>query len=290
LLKKEDYIFDIKKVQQQQLKILLEFDRICNKNNIKYQLFGGTLLGAIRHKGFIPWDDDIDVALKREDYDKFIKVSKKQLNSNYFLQTNQTDSDYIMQFAKIRKNNTVFVEESTSETDIHHGIYIDIFPLDNVLPNTLIGNLQQKSLYLLSLINLSRIKMHCLNANTFFRKYTSLILHYFLKLVPKKITNSLQTKIMTIFNNRHTEYLGHLSNGARKRTYERFMMPTTFFEDSINAEFEDNFFPIPEAYDEVLTNIYDNYMKMPPKDQRKPHHGVIEVKFNTKDITTEENY
>src|SRR5699024_7471673 len=138
---------EIKEVQKDQLDILIEFDRICKKNNIKYQLFAGTLLGAIRHKGFIPWDDDIDVCMLREDYEKFLNICNKDMKNEYFLQTYNSDTNYIMQFAKLRKNNTIFLERVTANCDIHHGVYIDIFPLDDVRPNTLMGNFQQKLLY-----------------------------------------------------------------------------------------------------------------------------------------------
>lgn len=114
---------DLKDIQKVELEILLEPDRIYKSNNINYQLFSGTLLGAIRDNKFIPWDDDIDVCLLREDYNKFIKVCQRDLDEKYFLQTNKTDKDYIMQFAKIRKNNTVFMEKCTSESKIHQGIY-----------------------------------------------------------------------------------------------------------------------------------------------------------------------
>ena len=92
----------IRDVQMIQLEILLEFDRICRKNNIKYQLFAGTLLGAVRHKGFIPWDDDIDVCLLRDDYEKFLDVCLRDLDPGFFLQTYETDEKCIGSMLKFR--------------------------------------------------------------------------------------------------------------------------------------------------------------------------------------------
>src|SRR5690554_4796206 len=93
---------NLKAIQSIQVEILLEIDRICKKNDIRYQLFAGTLLGAVRHKGFIPWDDDIDLAMLREDYDKFIQVCKYDLDNKYFLQTYETDPQYTFTFGKVR--------------------------------------------------------------------------------------------------------------------------------------------------------------------------------------------
>lgn len=272
---------DIRDIQKVQLEILLELDRICKNNNINYQLFAGTLLGAIRHNGFIPWDDDIDVCLLRHDYNKFIEICKTDLDSKYFLQTHETDKNYIMQFAKIRKNNTVFMEKATSECKIHQGVYIDVFPMDNVLPDTLVGKFQQRFLYAIGRMNLSRIKMHCLDAKKPLTKYVSLLIHYSLKVIPKNWTDKLQTKIICMFENRDARYVTHLTNGSSYDRYMRYMVEKEAFYDVIEWEFEGYKFPIPYNYDQVLNRIFGNYMELPPIEKRKPHHGIIEVKLDT---------
>jgi lipopolysaccharide cholinephosphotransferase len=275
--KNKNYSISIKDIQKVQLEILLEFDRICKKNNIKYQLFAGTLLGAIRHKGFIPWDDDIDVCLLRKDYNRFISLCKLDLDSKYFLQTYETDRNYIMQFAKIRKNNTKFVERGTSQCNIHQGIYIDVFPLDNILPDKFIGKVQQKLLYILGRINLSRVKMHCIHAKKPIEKYLSFIMHYILKLIPKVWTDRLQTKIAYMFEKQDTKYITHLTNGASYDRYIRYMVEKNDFENIIKVEFEGYKFPVPKNYHKILTNIFGNYKKLPPVDKRNSHHGIIHI-------------
>ena len=132
---------DLRLIQEIELDILLEFDRICKKHGLKYQLYSGTLIGAVRHEGFIPWDDDIDVAMPRADYDKFIEL-KDELADDYFFQSYETDPQYINRFGKIRKNGTVFMEKLVQELDMHHGIYIDVFPFDNIKPHSFSGKLQ----------------------------------------------------------------------------------------------------------------------------------------------------
>ena len=104
--------YDVEDVQRVQLEILLEVDRICMKNEIPYQLFAGTLLGSIRHKGFIPWDDDIDVCMLRNDYERFLECCQSDLSDGFFLQYWRTDRKSILQFAKVRKNNTIFTNKT----------------------------------------------------------------------------------------------------------------------------------------------------------------------------------
>lgn len=269
---------EIKEVQKAQLDILIEFDRICKKNNIKYQLFAGTLLGAIRHKGFIPWDDDIDVCMLREDYDKFLTVCNKDMKNEYFLQTYNSDPNYIMQFAKLRKNNTIFLERVTANCDIHHGVYIDIFPLDDVRPNTLMGNFQQKLLYGIGRINLTRIKYLCVNADNILHRSGRLAMHYFMKLIPRKLTNSMHRKLFLMFYNR-TNFVSHLTNGASAKRLKKYMMKKNEFYNTIEAEFEGRKFPIPQNYDEVLRNLFGNYEKLPPIEEQEPHHGIVEIQL-----------
>lgn len=271
---------DIKDIQKIQLEILLEFDRICKKHNIKYQLFAGTLLGCVRHEGFIPWDDDIDVCLLREDYEKFIELCQVELGSDYFLQNYDTDKNYIMQFSKIRKNDTVFLESVTSKCNIHHGIYIDIFPLDNIKPNTFRGNIQQKLLYFIGRINLTRIKILCVNTNNIFGRLLRLFFHYILKLIPDNTTNYIQSRLFCMFRDKDDiKYVSHLTNGASLSRFNKYAMEKEKFYDVIEGKFEGHYFPIPREYDKVLTNLFGAYMELPPIEHRQPHHGVIEVKI-----------
>lgn len=120
----------LRKVQLAQLEIGKEIKRVCDENGIKYFLDSGTLLGAIRHKGFIPWDDDMDMGMLREDYERFIEIAPKELKPEYFLQTWKTDKSYPYAFAKIRKKGTVFIEAVSQKTNAHNEIFVDVFPYD----------------------------------------------------------------------------------------------------------------------------------------------------------------
>ncbi|MCA1032221.1 LicD family protein [Bacillus timonensis] len=288
-MKYGDLNIDIRDVQQAQVEILLEFDRICKKHKINYQLFAGTLLGAVRHNGFIPWDDDIDVCLLREDFNRLVKVCEFELNTNFFLQTNKTDKNFVLQFAKIRKNDTLFIESSHSDCNIHHGIYIDIFPLDNVMPDTFLGSLQQKTLHLLGKINRYRLKKLCLEPNTPLKKWILLSIHYGLKAVPASWFNHLYSKFTRMFNKKETKYVSHLLNLVSKDRYKKYLVERDTFQHSILWEFESHYFPIPFNYDKVLTQIFGHYMELPPKEKQKPHHQIVEVNFNTKETEEETN-
>lgn len=120
----------LRKLQLMELEILNEFVGLCEKHDLRYYLVGGTLLGAVRHQGFIPWDDDIDVAMPREDYDKFAEICREELGKDYFYQSPETDPHYFLTYAKIRKNGTEVYEERFQNAKFHKGIFIDIFPLD----------------------------------------------------------------------------------------------------------------------------------------------------------------
>jgi lipopolysaccharide cholinephosphotransferase len=271
----------IREVQKTQLEILLEFDRICKKHNIIYQLFAGTLLGSIRHKGFIPWDDDIDVCLLRDDYERFLEVCNKDLDNKYFLQTYASDPNYIMQFAKLRKNNTVFLEKVTANCDIHHGVYIDIFPLDYVRPSTFAGKLQQKLLYCVGRVNLTRIRNLCTKTDSKLQRSLRLAAYYFMKVIPRGLTNGAQNRLCTIFkkNSDKMMLVSHLTNGASDIRLKKYMMKESDFHVIIEGEFEGYKFPIPQNYDEVLRNLFGNYKELPPVEARKPHHGIIKIQL-----------
>ena len=126
---------ETKKVWAVELDLLAEFQRVCQKHNIKYIASGGTMLGAVRHKGFIPWDDDIDLMLMREEYDKLCEIAPSEFKHPYFFQTSKTDLGYFKGFARLRNSETtaIFAYERDSKFRINQGIFIDIFPMDNVV-------------------------------------------------------------------------------------------------------------------------------------------------------------
>ena len=136
----------MREIQLCTLTILKEVVRICNKHNLTYYLSSGTLLGAIRHKGFIPWDNDIDIEMPIEDYRKFLRIAPKEISSDFFVQTYRSDKNYNLAWTQVRANNTTSLVMKYINWDIHWGMHLDIFPLVGVYTNNRLKRLQLKSL------------------------------------------------------------------------------------------------------------------------------------------------
>lgn len=253
-------------IKQVELGILDYIVDICNKYNLIYYLSYGTLIGAIRHKGFIPWDDDIDVVMLREDYEAFLRVGQKKLGKDYFLQTKATDKNYVNPFAKIRKNGTVFRETLVKDVDMHHGIYIDIFPVDNAMPRSKKGYRQVRLLNYFREIKKGRTQERSHEENLFQRLLSD-------TMVDRGINFALN-----LFSKKKTDYVSDLVFNNTEKLYDEYSLRRETFESTIPGEFEGYFFPIPSNYHEVLTIYYGDYMTLPPLENQKPHHHVVEIK------------
>lgn len=261
----------LSELQNKELTLLKEIDRICDKYNIKYTLAYGTLLGAVREHGFIPWDDDVDICMLRDDYEKFKCVCKNELSDNFFYQSHETDQEYFHLFDKIRINNTIFKETFLYTYNIHHGVFIDIFPLDTVPDSKVLAKLQY-------------IKFH------FFR--TGLMAKYLVldaRNGKKKIFAKLLRILYFPFSK---EYLYMKANSIaskyKKGTYVHNFYNSVGLHDTFDKDyfynlkrtkFENEEFSIPQEYDIILKNIYGEYMQRPPESQRKTTHDLVEFKL-----------
>lgn len=272
---------NIKEIQNAQLELAIEFDRICRKHDLKYQMYSGTLLGAVRHKGFIPWDDDLDVCMLRKDYERFVQLCETDLNAKYFCQTPESDKNYLLQLGKLRKNETLFVEQSFASEDIHHGIYIDIFPFDNIEIDTFKAKLQKTLSFILNRLTLVRSQSIVDMAPSKGSKFMRQITRFFVKLIPLKWIKSLQLAIATMFNDKDTEYITDIVSGADNYTYPRAIMKRSEFYQVRDFEFEHVHLLGPVHYDEVLKNNFGDYMTKPPFEERKPHHNIMKIDLNS---------
>lgn len=250
-------------LQLKELEMLLEVDRICKKYNLTYYLIGGTALGAARHKGFIPWDDDIDLGLPREDYNEFLKLCNAELGEEYFLQTNKTDKHYMYQFAKIRLNNTAFVQEELKDFKIHHGIFIDLFPLDGI-PNNVQLRKVQKGIY-----NLFNFTRDCKVQTKTKSPFKSIVRFMFAKVFPWSLVHFAIDWITSRVSCKRTKFMANILGRAG---YDKEAMPVEFFGNPEFLEFEGHLLPVPREWDKYLSRLYGNYMELPPIDKRMNHN------------------
>lgn len=254
------------------LAYLLEIDRICEKHNIKYFLAGGTLLGAIRHNGFIPWDDDADVMMLREDYDKFIKVVQSELPSNLFLQLPSTERLNHQVFAKIRINNTLFATQFTSKfLNMHNGIFVDILSQDK----TGSRKLSQKMHIYLTLLTRSMVfnKWGNTEIKTGGRfPFMCKLLNVIKNILPMTFLEFIQNKIILLHkNNKKSKYL----YDGMGRNLRRGAFPEEWLDEVIYVDFEGKRFPVPKEYDKYLTYLYGDYMQMIPVSERRVSHSIV---------------
>ena len=259
-------------LQQKQLDILKAFIRVCDKHNLEYFLVYGTALGAIRHKGFIPWDDDIDVGMPRADYEKYIQLQSEYEGTPYFIQTFKSDPCYIYNYAKLRDSSTTFLENAFKNHRINQGVFIDVFPVDGMSREE--GNREKigkknkfiwRQVYFSYLPALRR-KIH---KRTWFKDillnivaglfYVFDIAHYrnkrverFVRQVP--FEEAKMAGIMFGF------------------TWRINCMPADIFRETIKVPFEDIEVKVVKQYDRYLTLLYKDYMKFPPVEQQVGHH------------------
>jgi lipopolysaccharide cholinephosphotransferase len=232
----------------------------------------------VRHKGFIPWDDDIDVAMPRPDYDKFLKVAQNELPEYVFVQTNATDKEYPLSFAKLRNSNTTFVEKSIKNLNINHGIYIDVFPLDGY-PNNIIKKyifIFKKYIYsfrISYLFNLSKAK----------RKITA---KYLIKKLMKGLSKVLCKDVKTAVQKRDKLYRQYsyetsalIANNASPWE-QKEVMPREYYGEGVEGVFEGISVKLPENYDAYLSSVYGDYMKLPPVEKREGHHYYENLDIN----------
>ena len=267
---------DLRKVQMSQLDIVLEIDRICRNNNIKYVLIGGSLLGAIRHKGFIPWDDDLDIGMLRNDYNKFLNLCyKDELNSNYSIQNWENEKNYGLGFSKIRINKTHYVEKTSQKLKINDGIFVDIFPYDNYFDDKKKQKKMLNSIAFWDRIYIYKKGFIPLN-NTLFKRLLAKAVRFVSFFMSDKFIRNKLNEI-TDSGEINSKYLINCY-GCYKYTD---VLLRESFDEIIYYEFEGYKLPIPKCYDENLKTIYGDYMTPPPMDKRYNRHGILKIDFGT---------
>ncbi len=254
----------LEKLKKIELDMLINFVEVCNKLKLKYYLLGGTLLGAVRHKGFIPWDDDIDIGMPRKDYDIFMCKGQELLRENLFLQNIDTDKEYYLNFAKIRNSETTFVESSYRHHRINHGVYIDIFPLDYFPDDENQRKVfrRKNSMYNLRIA----AEFYLPNTKTVKFKIATLLLKIVFP-TAMKISRKRERLFKSV---EKSSYLANYCGawGARE------IVPKDWYGEGTELCFEGIKVTAPKEYDKWLTQVYGDYMQLPPVEKQKGHHFV----------------
>ena len=269
-MKNRSYIIkklSLKEIQKIQFNILKDVARFCDENNIQYFLTGGTLLGAVRHQGFIPWDDDIDIAMLRKDYDKFIKIaSKKKISSNCEIGLFHINKNHFYSFIKIYSNTTVCFEEKVCEYS-ENGLFIDVFPMDNIPNDKILCEYH----YIICKIYLFILYNKFATSKSKLKAFIKIILkNTIFKLFSYKFLIKSINKNSAKYKNKTTTYITNFygSYGKKERTHYNY------FSKTVEIEFEGEKFKAPVGYHNYLTQIYGDYMKLPPIEKQCPHHDL----------------
>lgn len=272
----------LRKMQLNLLEMLMEIDRICRKYNIKYSLDGGTLLGAVRHGGFIPWDDDIDVIMTREEYQKFYRACKNDLDkSKFFLQEYRTDPYYRWGYEKLRRKGTEFVRLGQEHTKGKTGLFVDIFVADNVPDNMIIRRLHLFACFLIRKLLYAEVGME--NADSLLLRRWYRLLY---RTIPRNTVFKWRNQIARKCNKKKTELVRHMTFPYK---LSRYGMPGSCFDEMQDMEFEGFTFRAFKDYDKYLTALYGDYMSLPPKEDQKPHIFASKIKmFEPEQIFTNE--
>lgn len=264
---------ELQKLHDLELEIAAEIKRICEKHRIRYFMIAGTLLGAVRHQGFIPWDEDMDFGMLRADFDRFVETCENELDrEKFFLQTEETDPGYTYAFAKIRLNGTRIVEGLSRDAAAHQGIFVDIFPFDNVPDNRLLRKLHERERYVWK--NMLAVKLGYHNGQKRAKSLQKL-LGRTAAVLPVGFIRKQKERAFTRYNGRKTQMVVTAEGSYR---YYREMIPYRYTQKLCRMPFADTEFFTFAAYDAYLKDMYGDYMQMPSEEQRNKH-AVLEVDF-----------
>lgn len=258
---------NIKDVQNKILEVAIAFDKYCQENNLTYCLMGGTALGCARHKGFIPWDDDLDVFMTYDEFTKFKNIIKNKPIDNIYFQEGNTD-ELPLFINKLRLNGTIFLEKETVDRNMHQGVYIDIMIL-NKAPNTFIQRLKQ--FYCAKVLVANSLVEFGYTTNS---KLKKIFMNYANKKIKKKGKEKYIHNVFKYNDNKNFKYYTHLFGRA---SYKSSFYKKEWFASALQMPFESVSFSMPIDYNSYLIKRYGKkYMDMPSQKTKDkyPIHAV----------------
>ena len=258
--------YDLRRLQLMQLEILKEVKRVCEKHNFKFFIMNGTCLGAVRHHGSIPWDDDIDIGMYAEDFDKFVRC-QKDFDSKYFIQTIDTDPEFRTMIARVRLAGTTIIEKEFEDCDCNQGVFIDIYPLFGYPSNKVKAQIRswESLLYRLLLAD-SAPKNH--------GKAAVLVGNTVHKILPKRLKKSMIKNLAKKLRSepKDSEWVAFLY-GMDVHVFSTIKYPRTMFGEPSMLTYEGEMLPGPTDWDSYLKLRYKDYMKLPPKEKQSSYHS-----------------
>ena len=271
---------ELKEIWTIELDLFAEFDRVCKKHSLKYVASGGTLLGAVRHHGFIPWDDDMDLMMMRDDYNHLCKIAPQEFKHPYFFQTEETDPGFRRRFARIRNSLTTGIQKKdiNMRPSYNQGIFIDIFPLDTVVDDMELYNSQcrlSEKYYLISVLLRVLEDFSHFDMKSSIKDWLKYIGHLTIGLLSRHFQWSRKAfykseKICQRYNDKNSEFISLLTLDIKSL---RHALRKTTMDNIIFSDFEFLKMPIIADYDEHLKHKYGDYMMM--KHEPNLHGDII---------------
>lgn len=260
----------LRRLQLTQLEILNVIDAFCRKEEIHYSLYAGTLLGAVRHHGFIPWDDDLDICMERSEYERFIRAWSIEKPEGYVLQNKNNTPAFSQSFTKIRKEHTTFLESEWERGRYHTGIFVDVFPIDR-MPHTRIKWLI--------------FQWKCMRYQLLNREYIPKNASGIVRWISKVILLSVPRERRSQKRQKDLEYLMSFTDSKLPRVAIETMatmrvpLPPNLTDHFTECEFEGGNYSVFEEWDEYLKRKFGDYMTPPPKRERLWRHHPVLIDF-----------
>lgn len=267
---------NIELLHEADLSIVKEVVALCDKYGWKYYMLGGTMLGAIRHKGFIPWDDDIDLGMPRKDYEAFLKIAPNELSCNLRLVNYKTDPTYHYYITRILDIESKVIEERFESEGTFTNLSIDIFPLDGSPNNGILRNIHSKRILMHKFMSSLHYKNVIVTKG---RSVFELIVIKLLQMFPTdkmfSFTKQLDRcdRLLKKYDMQDSNYTGNIMGAYRTRE----IVPTEWYGDDAFYDFENIKLRGLKEYDKYLTQLYGDYMQLPPEDKRRIHFKLIEI-------------
>lgn len=262
---------EIDEMRQRLLSMAEYLQNICKENGLKMFLSGGTLLGAVRHKGFIPWDDDIDVHMPRPDYDRLIKIFKEKENiGKYKLLSHELNDKYVYTFAKLVDDDTLLIEDDIY-SGVDMGLYLDIFPIDGLGDDIATAEKQMKKMNKYLVMNYALLVKPWRKKCTFFKNFAIELMRCAVKIYG---INRLHKKIRKLAKSLPYEQCEYVGEYIDQVGSNRIVRRSEVYGDSVDMQFEGLKLPAPVGWDKYLTQFYGDYMQLPPEKKGSRHMDI----------------